>query len=220
MPFDRARACARSTYSKSLDRSAEQPRRQQQPRVLGAKLQQPLLGVEAEVDGRRHLVSGHLCQLAVLRITVGGESDQVPVGGVRGVGGRGVGRLFKIGHELDQGGGVGEVAFALQHAEHLRAARKQIHAALLVHLQHALDPAGAADLPQAIIGQPDDPELRLALEAFADHRLVALLEDVQRHRFARQHDNPKREQREVLDARLRHGHAASVAGRRALSIRL
>ena len=33
----------------------------------------------------------------------------------------------------------------------------------------------------------------------ADHRLVALLEDVQRHQFARQGDEPEREQREVPD---------------------
>ena len=45
------------------------------------------------------------------------------------------------------------------------------------------------------------PNSTLLLEAFADHELVALLEDVERHELARQQDQPEREQRQPLDGR-------------------
>ena len=47
------------------------------------------------------------------------------------------------------------------------------------------------------VAGPDDPELALGLQALADHRPVALLEDVQRHDLAGQRDEPEREEREV-----------------------
>ena len=59
--------------------------------------------------------------------------------------------------------------------------------------------ARAADVLEAVVGEPDDPELALLVEALADHQLVALLEDVERHELAGQQDEAEREQREALD---------------------
>ena len=58
-------------------------------------------------------------------------------------------------------------------------------------LEHLGDLARAADRAQPVVGEPDDPELRLLLEAARDHRLVALLEDVQRDQLARQRDEAR-----------------------------
>ena len=44
---------------------------------------------------------------------------------------------------------------------------------------------------QPVVGRPDDPELAPALQALADHRLVALLEDVQRHELVGQGDDAR-----------------------------
>ena len=70
-------------------------------------------------------------------------------------------------------------------------------------LEHLSDAGAAADLLQAVVGEPDDPELAVALEALADHQLVALLEDVQRDQLMRQQHEAEREQREALE-RLAH----------------
>ena len=70
----------------------------------------------------------------------------------------------------------------------------------LQQLGHA---GGAADLAQAAVGHPEDPELGLALEALADHQLVALLEDVERDDFLGQENEPQREKRKAID-RLSH----------------
>ena len=52
---------------------------------------------------------------------------------------------------------------------------------------------------QPVVGDPDDPELALLLEHARDHRLVALLEDVQRDQLGRERHQSQREQREVAN---------------------
>ena len=47
------------------------------------------------------------------------------------------------------------------------------------------------------------PNSLSCVEALADHQLVALLEDVERHELAGQQHEPEREQREAL-GRLHH----------------
>ena len=54
-------------------------------------------------------------------------------------------------------------------------------------LEHLGDLAGATDRLEAVVADPDDPELRLPLE-HPDHRLVALLEDVERDELGREGD--------------------------------
>ncbi len=49
----------------------------------------------------------------------------------------------------------------------------------------------------ALVALPHDPELRAALEALADHRAIALLEDVQRDQLVGERDDAEREEREV-----------------------
>ena len=59
------------------------------------------------------------------------------------------------------------------------------------------------------------PNSLLLLKALADHELVALLEDVERHELARQQHEPEREEGEALDSR---GHLRS--GQRRTGARL
>jgi hypothetical protein len=76
---------------------------------------------------------------------------------------------------------------------------EDVEPAVVEALEHARDPSGAADLLEAVVGEPDDPELALLLQALADHDLVALFEDVERHELARQQHEAQGEEREGLD---------------------
>ena len=62
----------------------------------------------------------------------------------------------------------------------------------------------------ALVVGPHDAELRAALQALADHRAVALLEDVQRHELVGERDDAEREEREVAHDAV--GHPGSVYG--------
>ena len=66
-----------------------------------------------------------------------------------------------------------------------RAARDEVEPAVGHPLEHLGDLARAPDRPQPVVGHPDDPELALLLEHAGHHRLVALLEDVQRDQLGR-----------------------------------
>ena len=58
-PFERARACARSMKSRRLS-AARSSRVTSRSRAFSERrLEQPLLGLQAEVDGRGHRVGGH-----------------------------------------------------------------------------------------------------------------------------------------------------------------
>ena len=59
LPFERARACARSTKSSRLIAARNSRATSLQPRRLRAQVEQALLGVEPELDRGRHLVGGH-----------------------------------------------------------------------------------------------------------------------------------------------------------------
>ena len=107
--------------------------------------------------------------------------------------------LVAVGEELDDAGRVGELVLARLDPERPRAAGDEVEPPVGHPLEHLGDLARAADRPQPVVGEPDDPELRLLLQAARDHRLVALLEDVQRDQLARQGDEPEREQRKVPD---------------------
>ena len=130
--------------------------------------------------------------------------DELCVGLVGGAEQLRVDVLGAVLDELDDAGGIGEVALALEDAERPRAAREQVHPAVVEPLEHAVDLAGAADLAQAVLRQPDDPELLLVAQALVHHRLVALLEDVQRDQLAGHRDEPEREQRKVAGEPVRH----------------
>ena len=60
----------------ALGRRPEQADDQPQARVLGAQIEQPLLGIQPEVDGRRHVVRAHRRELARLGPLVGCLLDQ------------------------------------------------------------------------------------------------------------------------------------------------
>ena len=106
--------------------------------------------------------------------------------------------LVLVLEQLDVAGRIGEVLDPAQQPERLGAPHEHVHAPVVELLQHLLDARRAADLAQAVVDEPDDAELGLELQALADHRPVALLEDVQRHRLLRQQHEPEREQREAL----------------------
>ena len=97
----------------------------------------------------------------------------------------GIERLVAVLDELDHAGRVGQVPLALDDPERPRAAGEEVHPAVVHALEHPVDLARAADLPQAVVGEPHDPELALLAEALVHHRLVALLEDVERDQLAR-----------------------------------
>ena len=140
--------------------------------------------------------------------------DELGVDRVRFGGRLGVDRLFAVGEELDRAGRVGELLLARLDPEHARAARDEVEAAVGHPLEHLGDLARAADRAQPVVGDPDDPELALLLEHPRHHRLVALLEDVQRDQLAGQRDEAEREQREI--AHQRHGESVPPqAGRSA-----
>ncbi len=65
-------------------------------------------------------------------------------------------------------------------AEALVAFHEDVHAAVLELLEHLLDDRGAADRAGAVVGAEDDPEGDVLVQTVLDHRLVAVLEDVQR----------------------------------------
>ena len=109
-----------------------------------------------------------------------------------------------IVEELDHTGRIREVALALEHAKRPRAPRHEVHAPVVHALDHLGDLARAADLAQPVVGEPQDPELALVAQALVHHRLVALLEDVQRDQLARQRDEPQREQRKLADEPVWH----------------
>ena len=127
-----------------------------------------------------------------------------------GLGRRGVGLLGLVVEPLDSAGRVGPVVVGLDQPEGARPAREDVHAPVLVALEHLGDLARAADLAQAILRGPDDPELRSGVEALGHHRAIARLEDVQWHGLGRERDDPQREERKVL---LDHD-APSLRGRR------
>ena len=70
-----------------LDRGAEQAGDEAHARVLGAQVEQALLGVEAEVDRRRHRVGGLVGELVGIGLVVGRLDDELGVGGAGGLGG-------------------------------------------------------------------------------------------------------------------------------------
>src|SRR3954464_13452850 len=108
----------------ALERGAKQPRDEPQPGVFGAQVEQPLLGLAAEVDGRRHLVGAHRDELGRLERAVGRLLDELGVRLVRGVGAARVGRLLLVDQELDRAGRVREVVLPVDDAERARAARE------------------------------------------------------------------------------------------------
>ena len=81
--------------------------------------------------------------------------------------------------------------------ERARAAREDVHAPVVHALEHLGDLHRAADRAHALVARPDDAELRAALQALADHRPIALLEDVQRDELVGECDDAEREEREV-----------------------
>ena len=130
---------------------------------------------------------------------VGRLLDQLGVGGVRRRRGLRGDRGVLVDEELDRPGRVGEVVLARVDAERARPARDEVEAAVGHPLEHLGDLAGAADVAQPVVGDPHDPELALLLEHARDHRLVALLEDVQRDQLGRERHQSQREQRKVAN---------------------
>ena len=63
------------------------------------------------------------------------------------------------------------------------------------------DPRRAADVPcRPLLVAEHDSEALAAVKRAADHALVALLEDVQRHQLARKQDDRKLEDRQLVPA--------------------
>ncbi len=134
------------------------------------------------------LVCAHRGDAFGVGLAVGGFEHERGVG-VAGRLERGlVALLVAVAEELDRAGRVGEVVLSLDQPEGPCPAREDVDAAVLHPLEHPLDRDGAADRLELVVGEPDDAELAVVLEALGDHRAVARLEDVQRHVLARQRD--------------------------------
>ena len=138
---------------KPLGRRAEEARDQPQAGVLGAQVEQPLLGVEAEVHGRGHLVGGHRVELVVLERAVGRLPDELAVGGVRRLGGRLVGRLVLVGQQLHRARRVGEVVALVDDAKRPRPAREDVQPPVL----HALEGPSAISIAHPTERTPSSP---------------------------------------------------------------
>ena len=104
-----------------------------------------------------------------------------------------------VAEQLDVARGVGELVAPAEQAEGGRALREDVQAPVVRALEHARDRGGTADLAQAGAREPHDAELASGGEALADHRLVALLEDVKRDELVRQKDEPEREEGKALE---------------------
>ncbi len=183
---------------------AEQQREQAQAGVLGAQLEQLLLGLRPELDGGRHPVGVELLELVLARAP--GRWPARPARGRARARLRGllVGLLGLIAEELDDAGRVGEVVLALEQPERARAADEDVQAAVLHALEHLLDLACAADRLELLVGgatrcRTGASVSRLACRQRSIIMPVAILEDVQRHALAGQRDDAQREQRKALE---------------------
>ena len=92
----------------------------------------------------------------------------------------------------------------LQHAEGAGAAHEHVQAPVVEAFQKLLDLDRAADLAQAVVREPQDPELTLALEAPLDHGLVALLEHMQRNELTRKRDGWEQKEWKFPDGPVGH----------------
>ena len=124
--------------------------------------------------------------------------DQVGVTVVSGIGERLVAALLAIVEELHVGGRIRQVLDPPDDLERPVAAHEDVHAAVLQALKHLRDRRRATHLAEPALGQPDDPEVALLLDAAPDHQLVALLEYVQGDHLGGQQYQPQREQREAV----------------------
>ena len=154
LPFERARACARSTKSSRLIAPRNSRVTSFSRARLGAQVEQALLGLEPELDGRRHLVGRHRADLVGVRRAVGRLLDELGVDRVRLGRGVGVGLLLAVVEELDDAGRIGELLLARLDPEHARAARDEVEPAVGHPLEHLGDLARAADRPQPVVGRP------------------------------------------------------------------
>ena len=112
LPFERARACARSMKSSRLIAARHRRATSFIRARLRAQVEQALLGVEPELDRRRHLVGRHRLDLAGLGRAVGRLLDEVGVGDVRARGGLRVDVLVAVVEELDDPGRVRQLVLA------------------------------------------------------------------------------------------------------------
>ncbi len=145
LPLDSARIRARSTISRCSSASPSSLRQQPQARVLRAQLEQLLLGLDVELDGRGHAVGVHGLQLRRLDLAVGRFADQLPVELVRGARRLRVALLHVLVHALDHARRIGELVLALEQPERARAAREDVQATVVHSLEHVLDLARATD---------------------------------------------------------------------------
>ena len=103
---------------------------------------------------------------------------------------------------------------ALDHSKRPRPPGEEVQPPILELLEHVLDHHRATDVAQAIIGQPDDPELALVLATAAHHGLVAVLEDVQRNELPGQGYKVKREEGKLRERRWGHEKSVGAGARR------
>src|SRR5439155_12447969 len=174
----------------------EERREHLQALLLRAELEQSLLKLGIDLDARRHLVGAQRGERARFRPLVGDPLEQVRVALARFFTDEPLDVLGSVLQELDLAGRVHEVLLALQQLERVSPAHEDVHAAVLGALEYLGDLRRAADFLQAVVGEPDDPELAVLLEAPGDHRFVAVLEDVERNDLARkQHDRQRKERK-------------------------
>src|ERR687898_322197 len=175
-----------------LGDGAQGPLQKPHPLVLGAQLEQPLLGVGGQLDPAGELVGPLVADWLGLVLLLGDLLQQLGERRPRAPRGLGVVRLglFLDVDQLDlPDRELGRVS-AVQHAERRLPGDHDVHAPVVEALEHVGDPGGAPHVPRtACVVAKHDPDRIAAVERAPDHALVALLEDVQRHELAgKKHD--------------------------------
>ena len=167
----RARASLRALDEvQPLDRGAEQPRDEPQARVLRAQVEQALLGVEPEVDRRRHLVgaSSSASSLGV-GLVVGRLLDELARrrrARRAASGSRRAPRRGRRGTRRRRPGRAGRPARSTMRNGRVPRARRFMRPSGMRSSTSAISHAQPI-VAQPVVGQPDDPELALLLEALA-----------------------------------------------------
>src|SRR4029079_12022135 len=132
------------------------------------QVEQALFGVEPEVDGRRHVVRGHLGELFGVRLVVGRLLDELTVDIARRVHVRLRRVLDQVVEPFDRRRRVGEIVLLLDDAKRPGLGREDVYARVAQRLADGRDLDRAADRPDLSLAGPDDPELALGLQALAD----------------------------------------------------
>ncbi len=152
--------------------------------ALGAKLEEALLDLGAEVDARGDLVrdrDGVEVEVVELRL---GRGDDAGVGCEALLDLVLVGRVGLVREHLHLGRPEGAPVGQPDELEALPCLDDDVQAPVGEVVEHLDDVAARADVPHAFVVLEQEPEVAAEIEALPDQLAVARLEDVQRRLLA------------------------------------